>query len=193
MNQSKGDELKPDPADSGKTAAERIRGSSAEDDPQEEPLWEGGFSGKAMVGSWVGAAILSVAGVLLAWKFANHGTGWAVFGVGLVVVWGGLGLVLAYRKLSIRYQLTTQRFIHMQGILKRVADRIEVIDIDDVTYEQGIVERMLGVGNVKVISSDRSHPELWMRGIEDVKNVADMIDDIRRKERMRRGLHIEAI
>jgi hypothetical protein len=32
-----------------------------------------------------------------------------------------------------------------------------------------------------------------MRGIEGVKDVAGLIDDIRRKERRRRGVHIESI
>ena len=66
---------------------------------------------------------------------------------------------LAYRKLTCKYRLTSQRFIHESGLLKRVTDRIEVIDIDDVSFEQRIVERIVGVGTVKVKSSDRSHPE----------------------------------
>jgi hypothetical protein len=70
---------------------------------------------------------------------------------------------------------------------------MEVIDIDDVTFEQKIVERMMGVGSIKIISSDRTHPELWMRGIENVRHIATQIDDIRRKERRKRALHIEAI
>ena len=52
---------------------------------------------------------------------------------------------------------------------------------------------MFGVGSIKISSSDRSHPELVLLGIEDVKNIADTIDDVRRKERRRRGLHIESI
>ena len=95
--------------------------------------------------------------------------------------------------MSVHYQLTTQRFIHKSGILKRVTDRIEVIDIDDVTYEQGIVQRMLGVGKIRITSSDRSHPELVLSGINDVATIADLIDDTRRAERRRRGVHIETI
>jgi hypothetical protein len=74
-----------------------------------------------------------------------------------------------------------------------VTDRIEVIDIDDVTYEQGLVQRMLGVGTIRIASSDRTHPELVLSGIDGVQQVADTIDDIRRKERRKRGLHIESI
>jgi uncharacterized membrane protein YdbT with pleckstrin-like domain len=111
----------------------------------------------------------------------------------VAVVWLGLGLVLVYRKLDVHYTLTSQRFVHKKGILKRVTDRIEVIDIDDVTFEQGIIQRMLGVGTVRLTSSDRSHPELALRGIDEVQRISGLIDDVRRRERRKRGLHIEAI
>ena len=68
-----------------------------------------------------------------------------------------------------------------------------LIDIDDVTFSQGLVQRMVGVGTIRIVSSDRSHPELFLYGIADVQEVAETLDDVRRKERRRRGLHIEAI
>ena len=101
--------------------------------------------------------------------------------------------MLAYRRLSVKYRLTNQRLFHEAGILRRVTDRIEIIDVDDVTVEQGIVERMLGVGTIRVTSSDRTSPELHMPGIDHVKEVADTIDQARRAERQRRGLFIESV
>jgi uncharacterized membrane protein YdbT with pleckstrin-like domain len=147
-----------------------------------------------MIGSWLGGAVLAVL----------VGAGLAIFSftpmmvvlwtmLAAVVIFAILGIVLLFRRLNIHYELTSQRFIHKTGILKQVTDRIEVIDIDDVSFEQGLVQRMLGVGTIKITSSDRSHPELLMRGIDDVQQVAGMIDDVRRQERRRRGLHIETI
>ncbi len=178
------------------TAAERFRDTVKSkqdvDDEEEQDLWRGRYSSKAMYGKFILAAVISVATVGVAIAFGWMGA-WIYWGAALVVIWGGLVLTLLYRQLSCKYLLTTQRFIHEMGLLKRTTDRIEVIDIDDVTLEQRVVERMFGVGSIKITSSDRSHPELVLVGIEDVKNVTDTIDDIRRKERRRRGLHIEAI
>jgi hypothetical protein len=67
-----------------------------------------------------------------------------------------------------------------------------LIDIDDVAFSQGLIQRMLGVGTIRVTSSDRSHPTLALLGIDEVDRVSGMIDDARRKERRRRSLHIEA-
>ena len=82
---------------------------------------------------------------------------------------------------------------HREGILFRKIDRIELIDIDDVNYRQGPIQAILGVGNITIKSSDSSHPELIMYGIADIANVSDMINNARRQERRKRGLHIEAI
>ena len=59
--------------------------------------------------------------------------------------------------MSVHYLLTTQRFIHETGILRRVNDRIELLDMDDITFEQGLLERLVGVGTIR-IASQRSQP-----------------------------------
>jgi uncharacterized membrane protein YdbT with pleckstrin-like domain len=101
--------------------------------------------------------------------------------------------VFIVRRLSVHYTLTNQRFLHESGLFTRTTDRIEVIDIDDVTFRQGMIERMLGVGTIQLDSSDRTHPRLVLAGIDNVKVVSGMIDDVRRKERRRRGIHIEQV
>jgi membrane protein YdbS with pleckstrin-like domain len=178
------------------TAADRFRQTAQSrqevEDEAEQDLWQGRYSAKAMYGSFILAAVVSAALVVGAIALGLLGW-WMIWGGVIVVMWCVLLGMLFYKQLGRRYLLTTQRFIHETGILKRTTDRIEVIDIDDVTFQQGLVERMFGVGSIKITSSDRSHPELWLVGIDGVKDVADTIDDVRRKERRRRGLHIEAI
>ena len=172
------------PKERFKESAEARQADNAED--QEQDLWSGGYSAKAMYGTWILGGLVTIG--LVAGMFAFPPVGLAI-----PVLWILLGATLAYKKMSVYYQLTTQRFIHKKGILVRTTDRIEVIDIDDVTYQQGIVQRVLGVGTIRISSSDRTHPELVLSGIDGVANVADTIDDIRRKERRKRGLHIESI
>jgi membrane protein YdbS with pleckstrin-like domain len=161
--------------------------------PPEEDLWTGTYSPKAMCGSVLAAVVLSVGGLVIVPLVANTTIGWRMLVLGLLVMWGGLALVLAYRRLSVGYRLTTYRLFHERGLLSRTTDRLEVIDIDDVRVHQGLVERMLGVGTVKIESSDRTDPELSLPGIDEVRAVADLIDNTRRAERERRGLHIEAV
>ncbi|MFI4875515.1 MAG: PH domain-containing protein, partial [Blastopirellula sp. JB062] len=139
-------------------------------------------------------AVLSAAALIVAIVFFLAALPVLIGVVGVVaLIWIFLLARLLWRKWSVQYELTTQRFVHQHGILNRTTDRIEVIDIDDVTFTQSIFDRMFGVGTITVTSSDRTHPTLVLDGIEDVKRVADLIDGARRKERIRRGIHIEAV
>ena len=187
------DQVAPRPAS---TPTERFREAAAarqgqEEEPEQE-LWHGGYSCKAMISAWALSGLITVALVVLAIWLWNRYVTWSVVVV-VLLLWFYQFCVMKYRQWNARYRLTSQRFIHETGILRRVTDRIEVIDIDDVTFEQRLLERLVGVGTIRISSSDKTHPELSLPGIENAKEVAEKIDDIRRSERRRRGLHVEAI
>jgi membrane protein YdbS with pleckstrin-like domain len=171
---------------------EVIRQRRSAGDDAEEELWTGSYSSKDMIGVWVVDALITIGLIVAGFFFQEPILWWVILGV-VVLLWGYSILVLLYRRMSVRYRLTTQRFFHETGILRHITNRIEVIDMDDISFEQSIMQRMVNVGRVRITSSDRSHPELVINGIEDVRRVATLMDDARRAERMRRGLHIEAV
>lgn len=168
-------------------------GRPSGDHAAEEELWSGTYSPKAMVEWAIGAALVTVVGIIGVALAGGSGAAWMWLAVGVLAAWAVLGIVMLYRRLTVRYQLTTYRLFHEVGLLSRTRDRIEVIDIDDVTLTQGLIERMLNVGTIQVISSDVSHGKLEMRGIEEARRVTDLIDDTRRAERQRRGLFVEHV
>jgi uncharacterized membrane protein YdbT with pleckstrin-like domain len=175
------------------TPAERIRAGLGVGAPADEKdLWRGGFSPKAMVGYWIIAGLITLAAIVAGILLPTPVTWTAGLGIA-AAIWVSLIVYYFYLRLSIDYRLTTQRLIFRRGILHQVTDRTEMIDIDDVQVSQGIVERMLGVGTIRLLSSDTSDPTLVMRGIDDALNVAHMIDNARREERRRRGMYIEAV
>ena len=59
--------------------------------------------------------------------------------------------------------------------------------------ERNLIERFFKLGTIRIVSSDRTDPQLDLKGIDDVQQVSSVLDDARRKERRRRGLHIEQI
>jgi membrane protein YdbS with pleckstrin-like domain len=179
------------------TPNEKFKAAAAgldSNEEQERELWRGGYSPKAMSGAWCLCALVSI--VLLIIGCFWVGTKpwpWIIILLIIIGFWGYNLIKMLHRRLSVSYVLTNQRFIHESGVLRRITDRIEVIDIDDITFEQGVVERIVGVGTIKIASSDHTHPELLLYGIENVSQVSGLIDDTRRAERRRRGLHIENI
>jgi membrane protein YdbS with pleckstrin-like domain len=158
----------------------------------ERELWSGGYSPKAMLGWWIVAGILAVIGVGVSIFVPNPIT-WIVAAV--VVVGFALWLLvdLLVKRLSVHYKLTTEQLTHQTGLLTRSTNRIEIIDIDDVTMQQSLIERMLGVGSVLVVSSDRTHPKLLLTGIDNVERVSQLIDKAAREERRSRGAFIESV
>ncbi len=182
---------------SASTPTEKFKAATVQLDSSEEQereLWRGGYSPKAMIGAWCLSALVSVVLLLIGFFWVGMKPWpWIIILLIIIGFWGYNLIKLIHRRLSVSYMLTNQRFIHESGVLRRITDRIEVIDIDDITFEQGVVERIVGVGTIKIASSDRTHPELILSGIENVSQVSGLIDDTRRAERRRRGLHIENI
>lgn len=162
-------------------------------DQDESVLWTGSFSAKGLIHSWLLAILLSIVLPIGGLTVQADGVAWAVILAVIGLVWIGLLILLGFQKLNVHYELTDQRLIHRHGILLRRTNRIELIDIDDVSHEQGLIERFFDVGTIKITSSDRSHPVMLLPGIDHVDRVAMLIDDARRRERMRRGIHIEQI
>lgn len=188
MNENTPEQL---PAERFANQANKMMG----DDDPEVDLWKGSFSPKSMTGAWILAAIVTVTllAVILFTSLRNYQWVWWIALAAIAIYWLYLLCLLTYRKLSMHYELTSQRLKHREGIFVRALDRIELIDIDDVMYKQGPIQALLNVGNITIKSSDSSHPELIMYGIADIRTVADKIDDARRAERRKRGLHIEAV
>jgi uncharacterized membrane protein YdbT with pleckstrin-like domain len=186
-----------EPAAAPTTGADKMRQTMASKlldpkaDDSETVLWQGSYSPKAMVGGWLLSLMVTI--VAFAGGFFFGPPGWFVAAVLSIAVWLGHLALLIYQRLSHEYKLTTQRFIHASGILRRITDRIEVIDIDDVQVTQGFVERFLGVGTIRILSSDVTSPLTTLVGINDVSRIATLIDDTRRSERRKRSVHIESV
>jgi uncharacterized membrane protein YdbT with pleckstrin-like domain len=178
-----------------RSATQRFRDNTAakSDVPPERDLWQGRYSHRAMIGTWIGggAATCILLGIGIAFA-RSAGWWWAIVGA-IALLWIGLAVQLKYRQWNVRFRLTTRRFSHERGILTRTTDVIEVIDMDDTTLVQSFLMRLVDVGDIKIESSDRSHPEIWLRGIEHVHEVKEQIDSARRAERERRGIHIESV
>ena len=163
----------PTPAEKFQEAAALRQGR---DEEPEEELWQGRYSWKAMISAVALSGLITIALVVLAFWIWKSWFTWSVVVV-VLLLWLYQLVVMKYRQWIVRYQLSNQRFIHQSGILRRVTDRIEVIDMDDITFEQGLLERFVGVGTICITSSDRTHPELLLRGIQNVKEVAGIIDE----------------
>ncbi|PQO27847.1 PH domain-containing protein [Blastopirellula marina] len=178
------DSGQPSPAE--KFSATHKRGERGPD----EMIWQGGYSAIDQSGSFFILGLITI-GLIASCFFLPPMI--IISLIAIPILWVVQLIRVWWIKMGVAYELTNRRFIHESGVINRTTDRIEVIDVDDVTIEQGIMDRMFNVGTIKITSSDRTHPELRLRGIKDVRKVALMIDDARQAERDRRGVYIESV
>jgi membrane protein YdbS with pleckstrin-like domain len=156
----------------------------------EEELWTGRYSPKAMLGTWIMAGLISI-GLIILGAVVNKRDLWIAVTAGIVLLLLGALIAMTRRRVGKRYRLTTQRLILESGLVSLTTDRIDIIDINDITVEQGPIARLLGLGTIIVRSTDKTHAELKMEGIENVNHVADLMDNARRAVQRRRGLRID--
>ena len=145
-----------------------------------------------MYGTWLVAALVTIGAIVLA-VFVPQPAARIGAAIAVAVIWVLSLLMLAVRRLSFEYIVTNQRLLHHSGLLTRRSNRIEIIDVDDVSYEQGLVERMFNVGTIAIVSSDKSDPTFIMSGIDQVQYVATLIDNVRRDQRNKRAIYMETV
>lgn len=75
-----------------------------------------------------------------------RGLGWLAF-LGVVVVFGAVPVLAWWRR---TYTITTQRLATRTGVLRRVGRDIPLTRINDVAFEQGMLDRLAGAGTLKV-------------------------------------------
>jgi uncharacterized membrane protein YdbT with pleckstrin-like domain len=93
-------------------------------------------------------------------------------GIGIVVlvaviVWGVVPL-LRWRTTS--YELTTRRLRLRQGILSRSGRDFPLTRISDVSFSHGLIDRLLGCGNL-IVESAGEHGQLILNQIPQVEQV----------------------
>lgn len=88
--------------------------------------------------------------------------------------------------LTIRYKLTNERLIVTRGFVSKAIEEIELYRVNDVSMKQSVMERMFGLGDVRLETTDASTPEPQIKDIKNPERVKDMIRTASRAERQRR-------
>jgi uncharacterized membrane protein YdbT with pleckstrin-like domain len=152
---------------------------------QEQTLWQGAPSWMLLVGK-----VVAIVVVLIALPIAAHfaaavagdlETGGRIVRIGwlvtaAVVLFQLVAFLLALaRLLSLGYTITNQRVIVESGMLTKSLSEIDLRYIDDTRFFQSVTHRLLGIGDVTIVSSDKQLPTLVLRGVRDPRGVRELI------------------
>lgn len=153
---------------------------------REETLWRGTPSPILLIGKIAVLVLILIAIPLIASLFAStisddlekagniRTVGWVI---AAVLAFAQLvALVVAWLKLrSTLYIVTNQRVMIEEGIVSKTVNEIDLRYVDDSQFFQGLSDRMLGIGNVTLHSSDANTPTYILRSIRDPRNVREVI------------------
>jgi hypothetical protein len=102
-------------------------------------------------------------------------------------LWEGTphGLLNPIETHAIRWVLTTERLQVVRGILSRSTEEVELTRVRDVSYEQNLAQRALGIGTVTVVGTDATSPTVVLHDVEEPEAVKEMIRQAVRDQRRR--------
>jgi len=151
----------------------------------EETLWRGSPSWRVLLGKVI-LIVLTAILIPIAANFLAGQTndlemsgritkyGWLIMAI--AVFWQVVTfLIVMVRLQSTIYTITNQRVMIERGMLSKSLNEIDLRYIDDTQFFQSISDRLLGVGNVTLISSDKAFPTTVLQSIAKPREIREMI------------------
>jgi hypothetical protein len=76
---------------------------------------------------------------------------------------------------TIRYRISNYRIDYERGLLSRRIDTLELWHVEDISFFQSLLDRMLSVGSITVISHDETTPKLVLHGLPHPRPLFDSL------------------
>jgi len=104
-----------------------------------------------------------------------------------------LGLIYTWLvRLSTEYRLFQESLEVESGIISRRIENIQLFRVRDLGLAQSILNRVAGVGDVIVTSTDQSAPHYRVRGVESPREVYDRLRElVAKSQATRRTMIVE--
>jgi uncharacterized membrane protein YdbT with pleckstrin-like domain len=139
----------------------------------ERELYEGRPSWRALmsfylIGIGVAALVVVIVGLLAdSWGPA----------IVIAAVIAGLTLVVGYlRRIGTKYLITTQRLRISRGLVRKHVQETRLERVQNVNYQQGVLDRVLGVGSVDFDTAGTDDSEFRFEWVNEPEEVVRAVD-----------------
>jgi len=95
-----------------------------------------------------------------------------------------------YRYLKTRftiYSFSENRITLKKGILSQKIDETELYRVRDYSIYKPFLLRIFGLGNLEILTSDKTHPRIFFYAIKDCENVMTLLRNKVEEARQRTG------
>jgi membrane protein YdbS with pleckstrin-like domain len=151
----------------------------------EETLWRGSPSARVLVGKIILIILTAILIPVAASFIASQTNDLEMSGRITKIAWLITAIAVFYqlvmflivmvRLQSTIYTITNQRVMIERGMLSKSLNEIDLRYIDDTQFFQSFTDRLLGIGNVTLISSDKAFPTTMLHGIAKPRDIREMI------------------
>jgi uncharacterized membrane protein YdbT with pleckstrin-like domain len=140
--------------------------------PGEHILFEGHPSWRSILGFYIkGLLIAAVAGVIAILVSTTSAAVVAVLVILALVILIGL-----IKRISTTYTITNQRLHIRRGIIARRVQQTRLERVQNVNYEQGVIDRILRVGNVDFDTAGTDDSEFRFEWVNNPEGVVRAVD-----------------
>jgi uncharacterized membrane protein YdbT with pleckstrin-like domain len=152
--------------------------------PQETLVWRGTPSQWTNFGAYFFCLILT-AGVVVAYYFVQPPQPLILLGLIVPFLWA-VSRWIATR--CQRYEVTSERVKITTGLLSRRTSEIELYRVRDYSIVEPFWLRLVGCGNVVLVTADSSSPSFILRAVPHAATLKDQIRTHTERMRQRRGV-----
>jgi uncharacterized membrane protein YdbT with pleckstrin-like domain len=156
----------------------------------ERVIFEGHPSWRAILAFYLkglGIAILAGLIVALATNLGGDTDKGLVFLVVLVVL--GLTVLIGFvKRVSTTYTITDRRLNIKRGIVSREVQETRLERVQNVNYDQGVIQRVLQVGDVNFDTAGSGDYDFSFNGVADPEEVVQRVDEAQRAHAPAAGL-----
>ena len=135
-------------------------------DDSEQVYFEGSPLLRAELGHvsvYVLVAIV-VAAIPFLLKLWWAGERWWMYPLFIVIGLGIIGWPIMMVR-TVRFRVSNYRIDFERGLLSKHIDTLELWHVEDIRFDQSLLDRMLNVGNITILSHDDTTPKLIMNGL----------------------------
>lgn len=137
-------------------------------DDREEVYYQGSPLLRGELGRVFGWGLMGLVAVvipILAWSYQWRF--WPGLWLSLIFWVGGVLLALwpSILTKTIRYRISNYRIDYERGLLTKRIDTLELWHVEDITFNQSLMDRVMRVGTITIISNDDTTPQLLLHSV----------------------------
>jgi membrane protein YdbS with pleckstrin-like domain len=123
---------------------------------------------------------LNTAGVIFEGTPSWKAWFWSYIAAGVLclVVVGFIWIaVLELRRKGMRYKITSRTIDHEAGIFSKRIETVQLWRVQDIDFHQSFMARLLGIATIRIVTTDRTTPEVALTGLPASREVFERLKD----------------